>query len=168
MTTCWPGGVIVEFDYAGWTARYPEFAGVQEATAQMYFNEAGLYCGNSAEASGPPISDPAIKTMLMNMVTAHIAYLNGYTTLPDGTVVPKSELVGRITNASEGSVSVATENQYPPGTVQWYQQTKYGSAFWAATASFRTMRYRRANPAVLLGQARGGLWGFRGFRGRGL
>jgi hypothetical protein len=53
-----------------------------------------------------------------------------------------SPLVGRIDNASEGSVAVATQNDYPPGTPQWFQQTKYGSDYWAASAPFRTMRYR--------------------------
>ena len=34
-----------------------------------------------------------------------------------------------------------TENLYPPGSAQWWQQTKYGAAFWAATSQYRGMRY---------------------------
>ena len=74
--------------------------------------------------------------MLLNMLTAHIAALNA----PLGGQ-PSSPLVGRVSNATEGTVTVATDNQYPPGSVQWYQQTKYGAAFWAASAQYRTAIY---------------------------
>lgn len=131
-------GVIVSFNYNLWTTRYPEFAvaGVNGAPfispqlAQMYFDEATTYQANNGAG---PIADAAVQLRLLNMLTAHIAALN----MPGS-----SPLVGRIANASEGSVSVSTDNQYPPGTPQWYQQTKYGAAWWAATAQYRTMRYR--------------------------
>ena len=74
--------------------------------------------------------------MLLGMVTAHIAALNAPL-----SGHPASTLVGRISSATEGSVTVATQNDYPPGTAQWWQQTKYGAAFWAASAQFRTARY---------------------------
>lgn len=127
---------VVVFDYATWAARYPEFSGVSPSLAQMYFSEATLYLNNtgcSIVHDGLPGGERA---MLLNMLTAHIAASNS------GVAgQPASQLVGRIANASEGSVSVGTQNDYPPGTVQWYQATKYGAAFWAATAKYRTMRY---------------------------
>jgi hypothetical protein len=70
------------------------------------------------------------------MVTAHIAALNA----PIGGQ-PSSPLVGRINNATEGTISVQTQMDYPAGSAQWFVQTKYGAAYWAATAGFRTMRY---------------------------
>lgn len=130
---------IVTFDYTLWATRYPELAGfVTSPLASAYFLEAQLYCDNTATS---PITDDTVKLMLLNMVTAHIAQLNA--TL-NGQ--PSSNLVGRIDNATEGSVSVHAENLYKPGTVQWWQQTKYGAAFWAATQQYRTMQYV-ANPA---------------------
>ena len=94
---------------------------------------------NLDNTQASPITDDSVggqRSMLLGMVTAHIAALNSPL---NGQ--PSSTLVGRINNASEGSVSAQTENLYPPGTVQWWQQTKYGAAFWAASQQYRTMRY---------------------------
>jgi hypothetical protein len=135
----------VTFDYGAWSARYPELSSsVAQPLAQQYFNEAGLYCDNTASS---PIRDDSVggqRSVLLNMLTAHIAALNA----PINGQAP-SPLVGRISNATEGSVSVQTQNDYLPGTVQWYQQTKYGSAYWAATSAYRTMRYIPGRPRTM-------------------
>ena len=128
---------VVTFNYAQWALRYPELsAWVGQSQAQMYFNESQLYCDNSASSIIP--NDPPLyqRAMLLNMLTSHICALNA-----DLNNVPSSPIVGRISTASEGSVNVSTDNQYPLGSPQWFQSTKYGAAFWSATASFRTMRY---------------------------
>lgn len=129
----------VAFRYQAWAARYPELACVvAEPLATAYFAEAGLYCDNTA---GSRITDDSVggtRETLLNMVTAHIAALNNPTSSP---------LVGRISNATEGSVTVGTQNDYPPGSAQWWQQTKYGAAWWAATAQYRTARYF-SGPAI--------------------
>ena len=134
-------GVAVTFSYSQWIARYPEFdpnntASVQPVNstlAQEYFNEATLYQSNNGAS---PVCDAATASLLLNMLTAHIAFLNAANL--SGTAAPN--IVGRISNASEGSVSVGTDNQYPPGSPQWFQQTKYGAAWWQATAQYRTWR----------------------------
>lgn len=125
---------VVTFDYGVWTARYPEFsASVPQGLAQLYFNEATLYVDNTGTG---PVQDAGQLAVLLNMVTAHIAALNAPV---DGQAA--SPLVGRITNASEGSVSVGVQMDLPAGSAQWFAQTKYGIAFWQATSQFRTMRY---------------------------
>ena len=124
-------GAVATFNYTAWVARYPEFSAVSQSTAQEYFNEACLYLDNTGCGLIPAAST---QLTLLNMLTAHIAQLNF---AQNG--IPASPLVGRIANASEGSVSVQAENNYAPGTPQWYQQTRYGSAFWAATQVYRTM-----------------------------
>lgn len=137
----------VTFDYAAWVARYPEFASpggaqpVDPTLAALYFAEAGIYCANDGTSLVPT---DALLTVYLNMLTAHIAALN----TPAAGGAAASPLVGRVSTASEGSVSVSAENQYPAGTVQWYQQTKYGSAYWAATAAWRTARY---SPGPVMG-----------------
>ena len=132
----------VTFNYATWAVRYPELAcSVAEPLAQAFFNEAQLYCDNTACS---PVRDDTVggqRELFLNMLTSHIAALNA----PIGGQ-PSSPLVGRINTATEGSVSVGVENQHPPGTPQWYQQTKYGAACWAASAAFRTMRYTVPHP----------------------
>ncbi|CAG4889335.1 DUF4054 domain-containing protein [Paraburkholderia gardini] len=126
-------GVVI-FQYNAWSARYPELAAsVSQPQAQGYFNEATLYCDNTPCSV---IRDLCMRAVLLNMVTAHIAALNAPL---NGEA--SSPLVGRISNATEGSVSVGTQLDMPAGSAQWYSQTKYGLAYWQATAQFRSMRY---------------------------
>lgn len=138
MSTPCTGGGVVTFSYADWSAHYPELASsVSSATAQLYFYEAQLYCDNTPTSIITDASQPGgERELLLNMLTAHIAALNAPL---NGQA--SSPIVGRISGATEGSVSVQTQNDYPPGTVQWYQQTKYGAAFWAATTKYRSMTY---------------------------
>lgn len=127
---------VVAFDYAAWATRYPELAAyVAQPTAAAYFGEAELYCDNTANS---PVTDDSVggtRSKLLNMLTAHVAALNA----PLGS--PSSPLVGRISNATQGSVTVATDMQLPAGSAQWYNQTKYGAAFWQASARYRQFRY---------------------------
>jgi hypothetical protein len=133
---------VVTFTYADWSTRYPELAAsVALPLAQLYFNEAQMYCDNTPQSPIRDASQGGQREILLNMVTAHIAALNAPL---NGQA--SSPLVGRISNATQGSVSVQTQNDYAPGTVQWYQQTKYGAAYWAATAAYRTMRYIPGRP----------------------
>jgi len=129
-------GVIVSFDYQAWITRYPEFAYLSEPLVMEYYQEAIIFHRNDG---GGPVRDPAAQLVYINMMVAHIAALNA----PTANGAAASNLVGRISTASEGSVSVGTENPYPPGSASWYQQTKYGSAYWNATKPYRTARYIR-------------------------
>lgn len=127
----------VIFNYARWAVRYPELsASIPPPLAQAYFNEAQDYCDNSATSRIKDATPGGQRERFLGMLTAHIAVLNAPIDCQ-----PASPLVGRISGAGEGSVNVQVQNDYPPGTVQWYQQTKYGAAFWSATAAYRTARY---------------------------
>lgn len=140
----------VTFDYTAFIARYPEFTLVLQPMATEFFNEAGLYCAN--DACNPAFGAGILPTLL-NMLTAHIAWINAPRNAqgqPDSTgTQTASSLVGRINTATEGSVSVGSEFKGDGGPTQdWYLQTKYGAAFWAASAQFRTMRYIPAIPVI--------------------
>lgn len=124
---------VVSFDYPAWAARYPELStSVAQPLAQLYFNEAGLYLNNTASSV---VRDLSARAMLLNMLTAHIAKMNATI---NGQ--PPSPLVGRISAAGEGSVSVGTDYQVP-GTAAWFAQTPYGAAYWQATLPYRSARY---------------------------
>jgi hypothetical protein len=122
---------IVVFSFAAWSARYPEFSAVSVPAAQAYFDEATLYLNNTPSSR---VSDVVQRALILNMITAHIASLAGQASSPDGS------LVGRITSASEGSVSVGTEYKAPESAA-WWVQTPYGSSAWSAMAPLRTMRW---------------------------
>lgn len=150
MTTVPP----VTFDYDGWVALYPEMAGVSESAATAYFGQACLYCAND---TCNPAFCAGVLPALLNLLTAHIAWLlsardaNGNPSSAGGQPAPTT--VGRISQASEGSVNVGLDmgdaNAGSPSQA-WYMQTKYGAMYWAATAQFRTMRYS-ARPTIVGG-----------------
>lgn len=124
---------IVTFDYSAWILRYPEFATVSSALAQQYFNEATMYCDNTTCS---PVQDVTARAVLLNMMTAHISALNAPS---NGQAA--SPLVGRIASAGEGSVNVSVELEGQIHGRAWFAQTKYGLAFWQATAQYRTAHY---------------------------
>lgn len=133
-----PGVPAVTFVFADWAAMFPEFATVSPAAAQGYFNQATLFCANKIG----PVPDVTSLTILLYMVTAHIAYL--FSAVSNGTAKNPGAPVGRLSDATEGSVSVSFANDYPPGSAQWWQQSRYGSFYWQATAVYRTFQYRAA------------------------
>lgn len=121
----------VTFNATGFKARYPEFAAVADATLTAFFDEATMYLSNTDS----PVQSLTRRAVLLNMLTAHVAYLAGVLSA-DGMPRP----VGRLASASEGSVSAAFEGP-TPGTGAWFQQTQYGGAFWQATSAVRGFRY---------------------------
>lgn len=154
---------VVTFDYALWAARFPSLAAnVDGPLADAYFAEAQLFCDNTACSL---VRNLTIRAVLLNLLVAHLAMLNmpigatsGCSTggTAAGPSPGPSPLVGRIASATEGSVSVSTQFDVPPGSAQWFAQTPYGAEFWAATAAYRTMRYlpgpvRNMDPYAPLG-----------------
>lgn len=134
----------VVFNYAQWAARFPELAGsVAEPLAQAYFDEATLYLSNDDSVSR--VKNQARRALILNLIVAHIAKLNP-TAGGDAAA-----LVGRISSATEGSVTVQTDLQIKSEAAQWWLQTPYGLQAWQALAPYRTAVYvpghqRRMNP----------------------
>ena len=122
----------VVFDPAAFKARYPEFAAVADPTLAACFDEAGLYLSNSDNS---PVQNVTRRAVLLNMLTAHIAAFGGALS-SDGQPRP----VGRVSSATEGSVSASME-YLAPGSSAWFAQTQYGAAFWQATSGLRGFRY---------------------------
>ncbi|WP_261412102.1 DUF4054 domain-containing protein [Serratia quinivorans] len=124
---------IVVFDVAAFRERYPEFDTVSTELLNAYFIEATVYLNNT-DAS--PVCDVAVRAVYLNMLVAHIAALNS------GVNGQKpSGLVGRVSGATEGSVSVYTEAGPSSSSSWWYMQTTYGAAYWQAILPYRTIRY---------------------------
>lgn len=124
---------IVVFDVEKFWKRYPEFATVPDELLQEFFTEATIYLDNTDSSR---VKDLQQRAMLLNMLTAHIAKLNAGSNGEAAT-----ELVGRISSATQGSVSVSADMGPVSDTEAWYLQTKYGAAYWNATAPYRTMQY---------------------------
>lgn len=121
----------IAFDPAYFAQRYPEFAAIASTTAPGYFIEASCYVTNSRN-----LWDQNAQYMFLHMITAHIAELY------DATSARGSQaLVGRISDASEGTVKVTAAMSATPGTADWFNQTKYGASFWQAISRYRHARY---------------------------
>lgn len=129
----------VNFNYSTWVLRFPEFSGVSNELAQLYFDEASMFIRNTIWNIVPQWMLPT----LLNLMTAHLAWLYAPRDAdgnPATTGAIASPITGQITNAAEGSVNVAAKAN-SLNTAEWYAQTKYGYEFWQATAGFRTMQY---------------------------
>jgi Protein of unknown function (DUF4054) len=154
---------VVTFDYTAWALLFPSLApSVNVEQATMYFGLAELYLDNG------PCSQIVIRAdqiprraLILNLLTAHVATLfgsiNGQSPNP---------LVGRISQATEGSVSVAVDFPENPNAA-WFNQTPYGAAAWQAMAPWRTALYIAAPQVPLAAQSWPGVggWGIGSFGG---
>jgi Protein of unknown function (DUF4054) len=124
---------IVVFDPTDFQTRYPAFATVSDAALQQNFNQATLMLENSCCSI---VKDAPTREILLNLATAHItALLNGV----NGQ--PPQGIVGRVSSAQEGSVSVQAEMLTQSMSAAYWMQTPWGAAFWQMTLPFRTARY---------------------------
>ena len=129
------------FAYADWVAMFPEFASVAPSLIGAYFNIATAgYLDNGPCSRISGWWPGGQRTTLLYLLTAHIAALFAPVVV-NGQSQSPSSLVGRISNASEGSVSVAVDFPQNPNSA-WWNQTKYGAAAFAGMARYRMMRYR--------------------------
>lgn len=125
---------IVVFDYAVWSLAFPELAPfVSQPTAAGYFGQAGDLIDNTPSSL---ISDVGMRGRILGLLTAHYAAL--FSSINGAAA---TGLVGRITGATEGSVSVQVQGPPMSANSWWWLQTKYGAAAWNALAPYRTMRY---------------------------
>ena len=129
---------VVTFNLGAFLIRYPIFNAYNAANPgalQSAFDEGTLYLDNSSCSIVCNLTERAI---LLNMLTAHIAFIGGALSA-DGQTRP----VGRVSDGAEGSVSASFDmNPATPGTGPWYQQSQYGASYWAATSKYRSMHYR--------------------------
>lgn len=153
------GSGTVVFSYTEWIARYPEFQTITQPTAQAYFNEACLYLDNSPCSAVFNSAQGGPRDLILNMLTAHIAALNA--NLPGQQSSP---LVGRISDATQGSVSVSADMGTVPFTAAWFMQTKYGAAAYQALKVYRIGFYT-PGPRPYLGVSRAGYGGWGGYTG---
>lgn len=123
-------GVVV-FDPAEFRLLYPSIAATDEQL-EMYFAMAETFLDNT-ECSIVKDLD-ARKTMLYLLV-AHIALLSQQA--ENGNPV-----VGRISNATEGTVSVGLDYGTMGNNERWYLQTPWGAMYWQMSKKYRSMVYR--------------------------
>jgi hypothetical protein len=132
------GAGPITFVYSNWTVLFPELAGVTQPQAQLYFNLAQDLCDNTACS---PVCNVQTLTDLLNLATAHLAKLFSQQTegvpTTSGTEGPSTGVVGRVSNAAEGTVSVAVVMPEQRQNAAWWQQTQYGALWWQISLQFQ-------------------------------
>lgn len=124
---------VVEFNVAEFREMYPTIT-VQVATdaqLEMFFLEAELLFNNTPQSC---VKDLKKRKIYLYLVVAHLATLQSQ-------VDAGNMLVGRLSSASEGSVSISSEYGTLGNSEKWWVQTPYGAKFWQMTAIFRTSLY---------------------------
>ncbi|MBE7620978.1 DUF4054 domain-containing protein [Komagataeibacter sp. FXV2] len=133
------GGVA--FDYATWAQRFVGLVAQVNATqAAAYFAQATLVLSPRARTA----QDMARRAVLLNLLVAHIAQL-------EVQVAQGNSLVGRVSDATQGSITVRTQMEGQAPSAAWFNQTPYGAQFWAMSRRLRLARYvpgRPQRPAV--------------------
>ena len=132
-----PDGVAV-WNPGIFLAMFPEFTNAYNANPARY-EALFTYRAPRFLSNGPtsPVCDVQQRLGLLNMLVAHIAYLAGDLSA-DGQARP----VGRVSDASEGSVSASFDYAAASqNNGQWFNQSQYGAEFWQATSSLRGFKY---------------------------
>ena len=138
-------GSVANFNYELWQAQFREFTNISQVQAQGFWNEACLLHNNTGSG---PVADPNMQASLLNLLTAHIAFLRvGTATNPSAA---SQGMVGRVSSANQGSVSLSTDLPSLGPNAAWLSQSPYGLQYYHAMAPFRTMHYlsRRSSHAM--------------------
>ena len=125
-------GVVV-FVPADFKAAFPEFTSIGNAVLDVNFGMAELQLANTCRAR---VVNAVEREKLLNLLVAHITQLRNGT----GGNAPGG-LVGRISDAQEGSVHVSADFGAMVYGQAYYTQTQWGAMFWQATAKYRSAVY---------------------------
>ncbi|ECI2457650.1 DUF4054 domain-containing protein [Salmonella enterica subsp. enterica] len=125
---------IVVLDISKFRAMFPEFSNVADSILPFLFDQSTDYLNNSDYSL---VEDAVKRERLLYLLMAHIAYVRyGDTSGNGGT-----GMVGRLSSASEGSVSVSSDAGQIEFRYMWYTQSPYGMDFWQATKVYRMANY---------------------------
>lgn len=131
---------VVMFSADKFLARYPEMLSAQfawfaktvdkNAVLENWFSQAEILLSNTRCSVVKNLSE---RETLLFLLVRHFAELHHRAT--------QGGLVGRISSATEGSVSVSAEMPASSAGAAWYNQTPFGASFWQLTSKYRRFRY---------------------------
>lgn len=131
---------IVTLDATKFKKQYPEFSGLSDDVCARLFDVACIYLNNTDRS---PIRNAAKRETLLFMLMAHVQSLSANATgsASGGSAAGGSGMVGRVSSATEGSVSISADYGPTSGSAAWFLQTQYGAMYWQAISSLRMFRY---------------------------
>ena len=121
---------VYVFDPGAFKLAYPQFASFTNEQLNFFFKSVQGRILDNSETSCISLANREIWFYLL---VAHKAELQNR--INSGN----SGLVGRVSSATEGSVSISTDYSLGSGALgQWLNQTPYGAEFFALTTAWRT------------------------------
>lgn len=123
-------GVVV-FDAAEFRALYPSISAT-DPQLEDYFAMAESFLDNTKCSV---VKDLGRRKRMLYLLVAHIATITGM-------AETGNPVVGRISSASEGSVSVSLDYGTMGNNERWYLQTPWGAMYWQLTKKYRSAVYR--------------------------
>lgn len=123
-------GVVV-FDPVEFRALYPTIQANDEQL-EMYFEMAETFLDNTKCSV---VKDLGARKRLLYLLVAHIATLTGQ-------AEKGNNVVGRISSATEGTVSIGLDYGTMGNNERWYLQTPWGAMYWQMTKKYRSAVYR--------------------------
>lgn len=131
---------IFVFDPVLFKQIYPQFNALSDELLEFFFEKAESTLLDNSENACVPLKE---RKYLFYLLVAHMADLHNRVAEGNGG------LVGNITSASEGSVSIGVQTlQSTSALGQWLNQTPYGAEWWVLTARYRTGLYIIENLAM--------------------
>ena len=124
----------VELDFEEFRTWFPGLTEdvIPDASLEVFWEQVCEFVGNTDEKSFAPYDPDATppkneRKALLYYALCHFA-----------TLSVRRDQPGRITHASEGSVSTGFDLiQSTSQTAQWWNQTPCGSTYWTLTAKYR-------------------------------
>lgn len=123
-------GVVV-FDPVEFRALYPAIQATDDQL-DMYFEMAETFLDNTACSV---VKDLGARKLLLYLLVAHIATLTGQ-------AEQGNNVVGRVSSATEGTVSIGLDYGTMGNNERWYLQTPWGAMYWQLTKKYRSAVYR--------------------------
>lgn len=136
---------VFVFNPSDFKAAYPQFAKYTDEQLNWFFKVAEHYVDNS-EASCFSLEE---REIMFFFLVAHLAELQNR--IDNGN----SGIVGRISSATEGSVSTSIDYNMGSGALeQWLKQTPYGASFYAFAAKYMTALWVAADRNMPINRSR--------------
>lgn len=123
-------GVVV-FDPVEFRELYPTIQATDEQL-EMYFEMAETFLDNTKCSV---VKDLGARKRLLYLLVAHIATLAGQ-------AEKGNNVVGRVSSATEGTVSIGLDYGTMGNNERWYLQTPWGAMYWQLTKKYRSAVYR--------------------------
>jgi len=120
-------GVVV-LDVNKFREIYPEFASMSDFQLENAFYEATIRLNNTEKS---PVKDVQRREFLLYLAMAHICTLNKQIANGNGSV-------GRLSSATQGSVSVSLDYGSSSSASKWWEQTSYGAKYWSLIKQYLT------------------------------